>query len=212
MKVIRNFDIESTGLENLKNTSAIYSIHRSPRSDNVNEYVRFLKFLSERKTYTAQEFHKTHKIQIELIPQQDQIIKNIEDKTYEEYLHIITELSPPLYVGMSEEVGVRIAKHHKELNYNLNELDEIGDYHEIVFENSLEYKLNSSTIVEHSNFANRISQLIKTCFIKSDKRPGISNFYFKIYPLDEDKLSRGQIISIENSLINSLIPFSNSKF
>ena len=197
MKVIRNFDIESTGLENLKNTSAIYSIHLSPRSDNVNEYIRFLKNLSERKTYTAQEFHKTHKIQIELIPQQDQII---------------TELSPPLYVGMSEEVGVRITKHHKELNYNLNELDEIGDYHEIVFENSLEYKLNSSTIVEHSNFANRITQLIKTCFVTSDKRPGISNFYFKIYPLDEDKLSRGQIISIENSLINSLIPFSNSKF
>lgn len=127
------------------------------------------------------------------------------------FAEIFDHISPPLYIGMSEDITSRIEKHFRDLSENLDALNLIEDYEFEINDEAGIYRLYSDLSVQNSSFANRITELIRISFPKIESRPSTSSFEFNVYPLP-DSISRKEILNIEKNLINSLLPFGNYSY
>lgn len=209
---INSYDLEcnSPKLRELEGSSAIYSVHLRPKPENIEEYMRFISMLRLKRAMIAKSMGDESKLRIDIEPYVDKKLP-YSPELFRHFEDIYTYITPPLYIGMSEDIVGRIEKHFRDLSEKLDSLNQFEDYEFELNDEVGTYKLHSDLSVQRSSFANRITELIRLTFPKTESRPSTSSFEFNVYPLP-NTISRKEILIIEKNLINSLLPFGNYSY
>lgn len=195
-----------TNIDKFENKKGVYAWYLMPAetdSDGLNDYYKIFNNKKFTATFKA-KFNEEYFGENIRNTEEDKNKEYIKDKSFSDKQKFAFQLSalflsPPIYVGVSDDLKERLSTHFEELNIKIGtNFDELQDYYD-----------ESNNKESAARFASRICKAVKI----SDNRNSwtINNFVVKVMVFKDEEMTNPIVQDIEGILNRTFKPTMGKK-
>jgi hypothetical protein len=183
-----------------------------PNKDNLAHIIEQVIYLQRKKILSAtDENRQSVKYKVETTADKFESklsvdYLNVNKKLIDVVQLLFCEKTPPLYIGMSNNLESRLSTHFRNLKYLFKQINATGNSEFIDIE-------SYENVDESINFISKFQKLLLDIRKTSDiKLPSINSVYFEYIKFDHFGFDNNQVRELESTLININHPILNTKY
>lgn len=211
MKIITNKEIERDELSQFEDIPGLYFIMLKPTSNTIESFISFMERRHVARNFIASDELNKRDFKISISPLAGDFESKNGEQYFRQYSQIVSEISEPLYIGMTGNLKQRIETHLYQFNKivsMISSIDQMANLEELNFDEEIESDIQKVNDKANS-FAKRLALLLSEYYQEKGVNPSVSSLWFKVKSLTE--LNSNQISEIESLLIQTIRPMGNIK-